>query len=121
MKKIILFAVLVVVAVSFIQISSGFADPQRPPFESTKEWSKLDDATQNAWQAAMKGNDSSRRIDCFVRVRAPFDAGDRSFLFSVGYNVRAVSGNVASGHVAAKDLPNVAALPFVDSIKIAGK
>jgi hypothetical protein len=90
-------------------------------FSASKAFQKLDADTQKAWQDAMQANDPSRRIDCFVRVRAPADRGDQSFLVSNGFVVRMFSGNTASGYLAAKDLPNVARLDFVDAVRIATK
>lgn len=44
-----------------------------------------------------------------------------SFLISNGFIVRAVSGPIATGHLKAGDLPSVAALPFVVSVKSSTK
>jgi len=87
-------------------------------FQKSKLWKKLDDRTQKAWLAAMQQNDPDRRIDCFVRVRAPGDRGDESFLISKGYIVHIFSGTIATGHMKVKDLPDVAKLPFVDAIRL---
>jgi len=90
-------------------------------FQMSKAWNKLDPSLQAAWLDATKAGDMSRRLDCFVRVRAPADTGDEAFLFSHGFNVRAFSGNIATGHVAAQDLQRVAELSFVDSIRSSKK
>ena len=113
-------AIAILVIVSF---GSAFASPSAPSpannFQTSSAWKKLDAGTQAAWLAAQQANNPAQRIDCFVRVQAPADQGDESFLFSTGYQVRTFAGPVATGHVQAKDLPNVAALPFVMSIKLA--
>lgn len=97
-------------------------DSQWPQeFKTEKNWNKLDDALKANWQDAMKTKDSERRMDCFVRVRAPFDEGDNSFLLSRGFAVRSEGGNIVSGHVKAIDLPSVATLDFVDAIRSAKK
>lgn len=88
-------------------------------FKASKAWNKLDAGLQQAWQDAKKAGDMSRRLDCFVRVRAPADEGDQSFLISHGFIVRQFAGTIATGHMKAADLPSVAELPFVDSIKLA--
>jgi hypothetical protein len=93
-------------------------DDSGADFAQSRAFKKLDADTQQAWQEAMQANDPERRFDCFVRVRAPADRGDQSFLFSAGFVVRMFSGNVASGYMAAKDLPRVARLDFVDSIRL---
>ena len=117
--------IMAVAAAAAICLAASAAAAQSPsgtaPFEQSREWNKLDPDVQQAYTDAVKGGDTGRRIDCFVRVEAPFDAGDRSFLFSHGYNVRTESGSVTTGYVAAKDLPSVAGLPFVLSIKSATK
>jgi hypothetical protein len=88
-------------------------------FETSKAWNKLGDSLKTAWLDAKKAGDMSRRFDCFVRVRAPADRGDESFLLDKGYVVRLFSGSVATGHMKAGDLPDVAGLDFVDSINLA--
>lgn len=87
-------------------------------FQNSRYWKKLDERTQQAWLDAMGANDPERRMDCFVRVRWPADQGDESFLISKGFDVRFFSGTIASGHMKANDMPDVAALPFVDSVKL---
>ncbi len=89
-------------------------------FQASGEWKKLDSRLQAAWVSAMK-NDPTQRLDCFVRLQAPGDRGDQSFLISKGYNVRIFAGTIASGWLAAQDLPEVARLPFVMSINLATK
>jgi len=89
-------------------------------FQQSRAWNKLDDRLQAAWLDAMK-NEPTRRLDCFVRVEAPADRGDQSFLISAGYNVRMFSGPIASGNLKAQDLQDVAELPFVQSIRLSTK
>jgi len=87
-------------------------------FDDAKVWEKIDPALQQAYRDAMGAGDRLRRFDCFVRDQNRIDDGDRSFLISKGFNVRTVGGNVASGYLKAQDLPLVARLPFVVSIKL---
>ena len=92
MKRLTLLACMVLV-VAF----SGYAQDKKSDdvssFQTSKAWGKLDSATQNAWLDAMKTGDTGRRMDCFVRVRAPADQGDESFLLDNGFE----SGWVLSG------------------------
>lgn len=118
--KIFAVAVFIFVAVSSMsQIVRAQSADSSASFETTKAWSKLGDTLQSAWLDAKKSGDMSRRLDCFVRVRAPADNGDQSFLFSNGFVVRQFAGPVASGYMTADDVPDVANLPFVVSIKLA--
>lgn len=94
-------------------------DNKNSDFESSRGWAKLGSSLQEAWLDAKRSGDMSRRFDCFVRVRAPADSGDESFLLDNGFVVRLFSGTIASGHLKAQDLPHVANLYFVDSIKLA--
>ena len=114
-------ASLVVFAVLFMIPVAGYSDGSADSFEGSTAWQKLDSGTQQAWTAAKAAGDMTTRIDCFVRVRAPDDRGDESFLISKGYNARAFAGTIASGYLKAQDLPGVAGLPFVESVKIAKK
>ncbi len=100
--------------------ASEAAAPADPivSFQNSSGWGKLDQPTQEAWLDAMKSGDTKRRLDCFVRVRAPADRGDASFLISNGYDVRMFSGPIATGHMNAEDLPSVANLPFVASVRL---
>lgn len=90
-------------------------------FQASKDWNKLDPDVQAAYQGAVSTGDFSVRIDCFVRDSDILTDGDRSFLISNGFNVRTAAGNVATGYLKAGDLPSVASLPFVASIKAARK
>lgn len=114
------FVVAALAAVFFIWglCPAHSADPAIPAGFDSVSWAKVDDSLKAAWQDAMKSGNTSQRLDCFVRVQAPFDRGDQSFLISNGFNLRAASGTIASGHLAASDLPQVAGLPFVVSVKL---
>lgn len=90
-------------------------------FEKSPAWSKVDPQLQTAWKGAMTSGNTSQRFDAFVRCQQAIDQGDQSFLISNGFIVRAASGPIASGHLKASDLPSVAALPFVSSIKLSTK
>lgn len=94
------------------------AAPAAPPgFEASPEWSKIDPGLQASWRDAMSAGDGERRFDVFVRCREGIDEGDKSFLLDRGFVTRAASGPIASGHLKAEDLQDVAGLPFVVSIK----
>ena len=120
MKRLTLLVCMVLV-VAFTGYAQDKKSDDVSSFQTSKAWNKLDSATQNAWLDAMKTGDTGRRMDCFVRVRAPADRGDESFLLDNGFDVRMFAGNVASGHMKAGDVPGVANLPFVDSIKLSTK
>lgn len=122
--RMVLFLVIVVMAcliASSAFILSAEADPQQGPvsFEQTMEWNKIGTQLQQAWLAAKKATDMQRSFSCYARVRAPYTSGDRSFLQSKGFNVRVAAGTIVRGDVTADNLPAVAQLPFVDSIKLA--
>lgn len=107
-------------------LSASAAGQPSPPaqeggFEASPEWAKLTEPVQAAWLVAKDSGDMQQRIECFVRVRAPFDMGDADFLQSNGFNVITTGGNIVRGHVAAADMQAVARLPFVDKINLATK
>lgn len=98
------------------------AAPAAPTgFEAESCWQKVDPDLQAAWQDAMKSGDSDRRLDVFVRCQEAIDPGDKDFLESHGFVLRAASGPIASGHLKASDLRDVANLPFVASVKLSTK
>lgn len=99
----------------------AIADDTKPAFETTKSFSKLDASLQKIWTDAKVSNNFDQRIDCFVRGEQNFDRGDKSFLISAGYNVRMISGPIATGYMNLKDLPDVANLPIIVTIKNASK
>lgn len=117
MKRVIFLFVAVLITFSVVHVfaESGAA----VDFKNTKDWGKLDSATQDAWASAMNAGDKDRRMDCIVRVQPPFDPGDRAFLEDKGFVVRAAAGTLVRGHMKAGDMQDVAKLPFVLSIKIA--
>lgn len=87
-------------------------------FLASRDAKKVDSDTLNTWQQVMK-KDPTQELWCFVRVRAPYDQGDRAFLLDHGFVVQNVAGTIARGHLKAQDLPDTASLPFVDSIRLA--
>lgn len=89
-------------------------------FEQSSEWGKLDDATQQAWKSAM-ATDPTQRLDCFVRVNDNSIGSDQSFLLSHGFVVRQFAGSIATGHMQAGAMQDVAKLPFVASIRISSR
>lgn len=113
----ILLLTIICLTVFFAQSLYGQNRPDG--FEGSKAWNKLDPGLQKAWLDAKKAGDMGHRLDCFVRVRAPADEGDRSFLENHGYVVRQFAGTIATGHMKAGDLQSVAELPFVDSVRLA--
>lgn len=90
-----------------------------PGFGEAYVWKKVGPHLQHLWIAAKKAGAMGQKFECFVRVQAPSSQGDENFLQSKGFNVRVFAGSLARGNVTAAKLPDVAALPFVRSIKMA--
>lgn len=110
---------IVCAAVALVIVTGSSA--AQTAFERSAAWQKVDPSLQASWKEAMASGDADRRIDAFVRCQQAIDPGDKSFLISNGFIVRAVSGPIATGHLKAGDLPSVAALPFVVSVKLSTK
>ncbi|MFH1874541.1 MAG: hypothetical protein ABH859_05075 [Pseudomonadota bacterium] len=108
MQKILHSLVIAIILFPAIGLSGDF--------EGTKAWNKVDPNLQAAWQAAQKNGDMEEKFSCIVRVEAPMDDGDLNFLTSAGFIVQMPAGNSARGQVKAKNLENVANLPFVQKI-----
>ncbi len=133
MKNCMWWCVVVVLLVSSVATHSFAAKSAPAPapaaaapandaiaaFQNSWAWKNVDPALQSAWLDAMQRGAGTTRFQCFVRIKDVMDPGDRSFLEDKGFNVRIFEGNVGRGDVAAKDLQNVAELPFVGSIKLA--
>lgn len=62
-------------------------------FSEAYIWHRVDLGLQQAYMDALAANDSSRRVDCFVRDENKINPGDRDFLASNGFNIRSVGGN----------------------------
>jgi hypothetical protein len=120
-----LFAAVFITAI-FLLCTDGIdaktnAASAAPSFEETKAWNKVGETLQTAWLAAKKSGNMEQRFKCFVRVQAPFNMGDQSFLQSAGFNVQVFSGTVGRGSVSAAQLPRVTNLPFVKKINLSSK
>ncbi len=94
---------------------------QAVPFEPAWAWKKLGANAQQAWLAAKQAGNMEQQMNCFVRVEEPYDDGDRSFLISKEFVVRANAGSIVRGYMKASAAPAVAQLPFVQSIKLSTK
>lgn len=108
-------------AMAFFAVSARGEDvaPTFPPeFSTAKIWNKLEDKAQTAWLAAKQSGDMEQRFDCIVRVRSRYDSGDRSFMESHGMVVQVAAGTLVRGRMKAKDVPDVAELPFVDEVNL---
>lgn len=93
--------------------------PNFPPeFSTAKIWNKLGDKAKAAWLSEKQSGDMGQRFDCIVRVRSPYDPGDRTFMESHGMVVQVAAGTMVRGHMKAKDVPDVAELPFVAEVNL---
>ena len=106
---------------TFIFIPSIALAQSAASFPQSPAWKKLDAPTQQAWTAAFRKGDMSAALQCFVRANEPLRPGDQDFLTSSGFVIRLVANTVASGSVTVANLPSVANLPFVVSIRTAEK
>ena len=58
-------------------------------------------------------------LECIVKTKAPLSPDDKVVLTSAGFVVRSVIGNIATGSLAADNLPSVAALNFIEAMELA--
>jgi len=122
MKTVSLISILFMTLIACTAYAQSPISAKPSEFAQSKEWNKVGPRLQALWLSALKENFSSQeKVRCFVRVRAPYSRGDKSFLISSGFSVQLFSGTIARGRMNIKDLPNVASLPFVESIKLATK
>ncbi|MFH1831144.1 MAG: hypothetical protein ABH871_10305 [Pseudomonadota bacterium] len=123
MKNILRISILlIVILVSPMILAQSLDTSSSAQFSQSKEWNKVGPRLQELWLSALKQNFPTQdKVLCFVRVRSSFERGDQSFLISSGFSVQVISGSIARGRMYIKDLPSVAGLPFVESIKLATK
>jgi len=88
-------------------------------FKSTREWNKLDGRFKHAWEKAMKVGDDSRPFECLIKMDKKITTSDKKTLSDAGYALRSLTGRIATGSVTAEDVPDVAALPFVQIMELA--
>lgn len=121
MKSFRLLSTLAVILVlAFTAFTAHAQDNSAFPseFQYASYWNKLAPEVQKAWNDAKASGNMDQRIDCFVASR-DVASGNQDFLFSAGFSTQVASGNSARGHMLIKNLPNVAAQPFVRRIDLA--
>lgn len=88
-------------------------------FEGSDAWRKADLRLREAWRNATEEGRSDQRIECLIKAAGPISEGERKALERTGFAARSVAGAIASGDLAAGDLPRVAALSFVEALELA--
>jgi hypothetical protein len=101
------------------QTSGSVLTDEVTDFKNSRAWKKVDDSLKSAWINAMNTGNRDLKLECFVRVEPPADEGDESFLINRGFIVQIFAGNIARGHMKARDLKGVAELPFVQKVSLA--
>jgi len=88
-------------------------------FKSSDGWNKLDGRFKQAWNEAITKGDLRKSFECLIKtVKKPSDE-EKRMLLDAGYEYRSAIGRILSGSVIAKDVPNVASLPFVQVMELA--
>ncbi|MFH0800615.1 MAG: hypothetical protein V2A66_10620 [Pseudomonadota bacterium] len=118
-------AILITAFVPYASLTHGdaMASAKAPVkgagFEGSAAWAKADLRLREAWRGASEKGKGSERLECLMKTRMPIGANERALLKSAGFVVHTVIVTIATGDLAAKNLPAVASLDFVESMELA--
>lgn len=88
-------------------------------FEASPAWGKLDIRFQDAWKEANQKKTRSRSFECMLRLTGTPLPREKEALAGAGFKARSFIKKIVTGSVAARDVPAVAELPFVEVMELA--
>ncbi len=88
-------------------------------FKSSEGWQKLDGRFRSAWENAMTKKDFEKSFECLLKTQGKPTNAEKKSLDEAGFHRRSVIGKISTGSIAAGDVPQVAALPFVKIMELA--
>ena len=118
MKKLIFLLVLILSTACAGNGRYAIGDPNPSPFASTS-WSKLDLRLQTAWLEAMGRGEKARLFELIIKTAAPLTAAEKTKLRKAGYAARTFAGAIVTGSAKARDIEQIAQLPFVFVMELA--
>ena len=124
MKRSHILSVVVVVIATALLVSTALAGARHPKnggdFRKSAAYKKLDLRLAQAWEESdSKGGNPNRALECMLKTTARPTEEQRAMLSSAGYNYRTVVGDIVTGNVKAKSVPDVARLDFVKVMELA--
>lgn len=102
---------------SAIAMSKHPKENQSP--EESVGWNKLDLRLREAWREATRSGDDGRVFECLLKTKSRATGADKKRLKAAGFKYRTFIGQIATGSVAAKDLPAVSNLETVEAMELA--
>lgn len=101
-------------------VSDAHASAKRPAkavnFESSPGYEKLDLRLREAWKQKPSGKDV---LECILKAHERISEDDKAALAAAGFNLRTVVGQIATGNLKVRDVPDVSNLPFVQVMELA--
>jgi hypothetical protein len=118
---------LIFVSFSFTQFCAAKKTEKKTPrasatyttFKSSPGWQKLDLRFRNAWEDATVKGDSRRSFECLLKTKTTPSKDQIRQLSDAGFTSRSVIGKIMTGSIKTSDVPEVAALPFVQAMELA--
>ncbi len=122
-RSYILSVIVVVIATAFLS-STALAGARHPKnagdFRKSAAYKKLDLRLAQAWEESdSKGGDQNRALECIIKLSKRPTEEQRAMLSSAGFSYRTVVGDIVTGNVKAKSVPDVAKLDFVKVMELA--
>jgi len=124
MKKSHIYSVIAVALAATLLSSAAFAGARHPKnagdFRKSAAYKKLDLRLAQAWEESKSGvGDPNRALECIIKLNKRPTDEQRAMLSSAGYNYRTVVGDIVTGNVKARAVPDVAKLDFVKVMELA--
>jgi len=118
---------LILASLSFTQFCAAKKTEKKTPppsstyttFKSSAGWQKLDLRFRNAWEDATVKGDSRRSFECLLKTKTKPSTDEIRQLSDAGFTSRSVIGKIMTGSIKTSDVPEVAALPFVQAMELA--
>ena len=121
--SIFLMISVALIAASSVPIRDAQAFARAPEkeskFEESPAWQKLDLRMREAWRDANKKGRRKKRLECLLKTKGTISADERSLLEGAGFAPRSVIGNIVTGNVQVRHVPQVAELDFVEAMELA--
>jgi len=117
---IVVAVLLCSLAVALNAAGSASHPGKSEDFKGSPVYDKLDLRFKQAWEESIaKGGDPDKSLECMMKLAAKPTDDERALLSAAGFKSRTVVGTIVTGNLAAKSVPEVAALPFVQAMELA--
>ena len=124
MKKYHILSVVAVALVAALLSTTALAGARHPKnggdFRKSSAYKKLDLRLAQAWEdSEAQGGNPDRALECILKTKARPTEAERAMLSSAGFSYRTVVGDIVTGNLKAKSVPDVARLEFVKVMELA--